>query len=146
MKNIDKKLQRFIDAQDEMTYKRALEELLSGKKKTHWMWFIFPQITGLGQSELAKYFGIESLQEAEEYWNHPLLGARLRECISIVNNLNVPAEKIFGEVDAQKFCSCITLFLQIDSDIDKSQLGEALHQFYGGQLDQKTLTLLRKGS
>lgn len=144
MKNSRKSadLKRFIDAQDGQTYIRIIKEITLGEKQTHWMWFIFPQLIGLGQSDMSKYYGIHSLLEAEEYWNHPLLGARLRECISIVNSLDKSAEAIFGEIDAQKFRSCLTLFLQINPIDDKSSLQKALQRFYGGQMDPMTLVLL----
>lgn len=139
---VEDKLRRFINAQEGLIYMAVKEELSNGKKQTHWMWFIFPQLNGLGNSSIAKYYGIESLAEARAYWDHPLLGARLKECISIVNGLSSSAEDIFGSIDAQKFRSCLTLFLQINTISDKSLLQKALNHFYGGQLDQKTLTLL----
>lgn len=139
---VKENLQRFIEAQNELIYETAVAELKAGRKQTHWMWFIFPQLIGLGQSDMSKYYGIQSLLEAEEYWNHPLLGTRLRECISIVNSLDKSAEAIFGEIDAQKFRSCLTLFLQINPIDDKSSLQKALQRFYGGQMDSMTLVLL----
>lgn len=138
----EKKQQRFIEAQGSLTYKTVKEELSSGKKQTHWMWFIFPQLIGLGRSQLAKYYGIESLLEAQAYWDHPLLGTRLRECISIVSNLSCGAEEIFGEIDAIKFQSCLTLFLQINASNNESLLQATLDHFYHGKLDQRTLDLL----
>ena len=138
----EKKQQRFIEAQGSLTYKTVKEELSSGKKQTHWMWFIFPQLIGLGRSQLAKYYGIESLLEAQAYWDHPLLGTKLRECISIVNDLSFGAEEIFGEIDAIKFQSCLTLFLQINANNNESLLQATLDHFYYGKLDQRTLDLL----
>ncbi|NTZ42152.1 DUF1810 domain-containing protein [Altererythrobacter sp. SALINAS58] len=103
-------LQRFVDAQEEI-YLSALSEIRKGAKRGHWMWFIFPQAAGLGRSEMARYFAIGSLEEAAAYLAHPLLGARLSECVEALQDLTkLTAEQVFGEVDALKLRSSLTLF------------------------------------
>jgi len=107
-------LERFVAAQNEGgTYDRAVEELRLGQKMSHWMWFVFPQITGLGQSPTSRKFAISSLEEAKAYLQHPLLGPRLTQCTRIVSESQGPsAEQIFGSIDAQKLRSSMTLFLR----------------------------------
>src|SRR5215468_9496948 len=107
-------LERFVAAQDELgTYGRALAELRRGNKTGHWMWFIFPQIAGLGMSAISQRYAIASLAEARAYLAHPVLGPRLRECATVVTQAQAPsAERIFGDVDAQKLHSSMTLFLR----------------------------------
>jgi uncharacterized protein (DUF1810 family) len=103
-------LQRFVDAQS-ATYDQALAELRAGEKRTHWMWFVFPQIAGLGRSGMAERFAIQDLDEARAYLAHPLLGPRLRACAEALLGLPVPdAERVLGPVDAQKLQSSMTLF------------------------------------
>jgi uncharacterized protein (DUF1810 family) len=106
-------LQRFVAAQDAgATYDHALAELRGGRKTSHWMWFIFPQIAGLGYSPAARTYAITSLEEARAYLAHPVLGARLTECARILTRVpGRTAEQIFGEVDALKLRSCVTLFM-----------------------------------
>jgi len=106
-------LQRFVAAQDAGgTYDRATAELRGGRKTSHWMWFVFPQIAGLGYSPTSRTYAITSLAEARAYLAHPVLGARLIECADILANLpDRTAEQIFGDVDAQKLHSCATLFM-----------------------------------
>ena len=134
-------LQRFIDAQDG-TFDIALSELRSGAKHSHWMWFIFPQLAGLGHSPTAQFYGIASLEEARAYLEHPLLGPRLRECIDAL----LPwagrrsAEQIFGSIDAMKLRSSLTLFGRIDPD---SIFTAGLVAFFGGEADERTLALLK---
>lgn len=137
-------LERFLHAQTDSVYSNVLQELKSGKKKTHWIWFIFPQLIGLGQSDFSKYYGIKSLKEAQAYWEHPVLGSRLRECIAIVNGLNFSAVEILGNVDAGKFKSCLTLFSQVKGLSNAEILKVALEHFYAGQLDLNTLELLSR--
>jgi uncharacterized protein (DUF1810 family) len=133
-------LQRFIDAQDGVI-ETALAELRSGRKRSHWMWFIFPQLAGLGRSATAQYYGIASLDEARAYLDHPLLGSRLREAVGAV----LPwasrrsAERILGPVDAMKLRSSLTLFEQAEPG---GVFAEALAGFYGGEGDERTLALL----
>lgn len=103
-------IERFIQAQNEV-YLRALEEIKSGKKQTHWMWFIFPQITGLGLSMTSIFFSIKDIEEAKEYLKHPLLGQRLREISNALLELKTDnATEVFGSTDAMKLRSCMTLF------------------------------------
>jgi len=103
--------QRFLDAQDQV-YDAVLDELRAGRKSSHWMWFIFPQITGLGHSGIAEKFAMTSLEEAKAHLQHPILGPRLRECTQLVLNLDGhSAEQIFGYPDNLKFRSCLTLFM-----------------------------------
>jgi uncharacterized protein (DUF1810 family) len=105
-------LERFVAAQNAGgTYDRATRELRDGRKRSHWMWFVFPQIAGLGRSEMARTYAISSMEEARAYVAHPLLGPRLVECAGIVAGLQGrTAREIFGEVDAQKLHSSMTLF------------------------------------
>lgn len=102
-------LKRFLDAQDD-TYDTALEEIRNGRKDSHWMWFVFPQVAGLGQSSISKRYAITDLREAAEYLAHPVLGARLRECTAAVVDRQESHTDIFGSPDNLKFRSCMTLF------------------------------------
>ena len=102
-------LNRFLDAQDD-TYDTALEEIRNGRKDSHWMWFVFPQIAGLGQSSISKRYAITDLREAAEYLAHPVLGARLQECTAAVVDRPESLTDIFGSPDNLKFRSCMTLF------------------------------------
>ncbi len=136
-------LQRFIDAQEEPMFGWVIQELKAGQKKGHWMWFIFPQAYGLGESHNSKLYGIRSLEEAKEYWRHPILGERLRQCIQLVANSGKSAVEVFGkEIDAMKFLSCLTLFLQIDPN--NKLLQDCLDQFFVGELDEKTMEIIQK--
>ena len=106
-------LERFLAAQDRTgTYERALAELRAGRKSSHWMWFVFPQLAGLGESEMSRRYAIASLEEAREYLAHPVLGARLRECVEALLAAPGAAEEILGPVDALKLRSSMTLFLR----------------------------------
>src|ERR1700760_1531802 len=107
-----RRLQRFVDAQDDDgTYESALRELRDGRKRSHWMWFIFPQIAGLGQSPTSRRYAISSLEEARAYVAHPVLGPRLIECATVVRDLpGRSADEIFGGIDAIKLRSSMTLF------------------------------------
>ena len=138
-------LQRFIDAQEEPLFGWVIQELTAGQKRGHWMWFIFPQAFGLGESHNSKLYGIRSLKEAKEYWQHPILGERLRRCIQLVIDSEKSGLQIFGKaIDEMKFQSCLTLFLQIDR---KSHLLQnALNQFFAGQLDKKTMKIILESS
>jgi uncharacterized protein (DUF1810 family) len=132
-------LQRFVDAQEEI-YATALAELKAGDKRTHWMWFVFPQMRGLGSSSNAQFYGIASLEEARAYLAHPLLGPRLRACTQAVLEVKgKPLDAILGGVDAQKFRSSMTLFLRASGD---AVFREALDRYCDGIEDEKTLTLL----
>ena len=132
-------LQRFVDAQNRV-YENALAELCAGSKRSHWMWFIFPQLRPLGLSPTAQYYGIASLDEARAYLEHPILGARLRECTeAMLPWTGRPAGQILGPVDAMKLRSSMTLFDQVDSG---ALFAQALDALYGGERDEPTLALL----
>ena len=134
-------LQRFISAQESII-DRVVDELKTGQKQTHWMWFVFPQIHGLGHSGIAKHYAISSEGEALAYLSHSLLGARLQQCTVIVAGLTGrSAEQIFGSTDAMKFRSSMTLFASVSP---ASVIFEAaLDKYYDGRPDQTTLEYLR---
>ncbi|WP_431051731.1 DUF1810 domain-containing protein [Roseateles sp. L2-2] len=133
-------LQRFLEAQTPQVAD-VLAELKRGRKLTHWMWYFFPQLRGLGVSSTAQFYGIESLDEAIAYLDHDVLGARLRECVALMNtHRNKTAEQILGSVDAMKFRSSLTLFAKASGD--EAVFIEALDRYFGGQPDQRTLDLL----
>jgi uncharacterized protein (DUF1810 family) len=135
-------LQRFVDAQAG-AYQAALSELRAGRKRSHWMWFIFPQVAGLGHSAMAQRYAIKSRAEALAYLDHGVLGARLRECTNAV--LSAPAgrtaHEIFGSPDDLKFCSSMTLFAAIGED---AAFSEAIERFYNGERDRRTLDILAR--
>lgn len=134
-------LQRFTDAQGGC-YADALAELQAGRKQSHWMWFIFPQLRGLGRSHYAHHFGITGLAEAEAYLAHPLLGVRLRECVqALLSHPGRTATEILGPVDALKLRSCLTLFMAAAPS--EPLFAAALEYFYEGEPDAGTLELLR---
>ena len=134
-------LQRFVDAQDSC-YAQVHSELAAGNKRSHWMWFVFPQIQGLGSSAMAQRFAISGIEEAKAYLDHPLLGARLRECTGLVNGLTGRAiDDIFGYPDDLKFHTSVTLFaLAADGP---SVFAEALSKYFNAVPDQATLDRLR---
>ena len=133
-------LDRFIDAQDGV-YGRVLDELGRGAKQSHWMWFVFPQIAGLGSSPMAQRFAIASLDEARAYLAHPLLGARLLECTGLANHVqDRTAHAIFGSPDDLKFRSSMTLFDRAAPR--QAPFRDALARYYGGRPDGRTLALL----
>jgi uncharacterized protein (DUF1810 family) len=133
-------LERFVRAQQNV-FEGALKELRDGRKVGHWMWFIFPQMRGLGKTEMSLQYGISSLEEAEAYLSHRILGKRLRLCTQTVNDTdNKSALQIFGEIDSLKFRSCMTLFAKADDDPGVFQA--ALSKYYKGVLDVRTLQLI----
>jgi uncharacterized protein (DUF1810 family) len=133
-------LQRFVDAQQPV-YERACRELRQGRKQSHWMWFVFPQVKGLGRSETAQKYAISSREEAAAYLAHPILGPRLRECSRIVADLEgVSREDIFGYPDEMKFRSSMTLFAQIT--IDNQIFKRCLEKYFDGEADPETLAAL----
>ena len=141
MMDLSKCLVRFLEPQ-QTAYPRALEEMRAGKKASHWMWYIFPQLRGLGQSNVAWHYGIEDLEEANLYLAHPVLGQRLLEITKVVLELpETDAMNIFGWPDNMKFRSCMTLFAQVSGD---DLFARALDKFFGGQEDSLTLELLRR--
>jgi uncharacterized protein (DUF1810 family) len=135
-------LRRFVTAQDSGgTYQRAVAELRHGRKTSHWMWFVFPQIAGLGHSATSRAFAISSLQEARAYLAHPVLGPRLIECVTIVAQTpDRTAEQIFGGIDALKLRSCATLFLRADPG--QPVFGQVLARYFDGQPDPATDQLI----
>jgi uncharacterized protein (DUF1810 family) len=129
-------LQRFVEAQ-EGVYEQACAELRAAQKRSHWMWFIFPQIRGLGSSPMAVRFAISGLEEARAYLEHPALGSRLRECTGIVVGVERrTVEEIFGYPDDLKFHSSMTLFAQAGEDA--GVFGKALEKYFGGEMDRGT--------
>jgi len=135
-------LNRFISAQDEV-YDRVLTELKSGTKRTHWMWFIFPQIDGLGHSPTTEYYAIKSIDEARKYLNHPILGLRLIECTEAVLAITGrSASEIFGYPDDFKLKSSMTLFSFVSGPA--SLFVRVLDKYFQGEHDIKTLQLLEK--
>jgi uncharacterized protein (DUF1810 family) len=133
-------LQRFVDAQEAM-YEQALGELRVGRKRSHWIWYVLPQIHGLGMSSMSVRYAIGSLEEARSYLAHPLLGPRLRECVAaMVAHKNLGAVEILGGVDARKFHSCLTLFGRATEG--EPLFETALGQFYRGEKDEGTLRVL----
>jgi uncharacterized protein (DUF1810 family) len=137
---VQKDLSRFLAAQ-EPNYAQVLDELRRGRKLRHWMWYIFPQLSGLGHSETSRFYGISTLDEAKAYLGHPVLGARLRECTDLV--LSVPGRSlvdIFGSVDALKFRSSMTLFTLATTD--NALFRAALDKYCDGRPDPLTIELL----
>jgi uncharacterized protein (DUF1810 family) len=133
-------LKRFLEAQDPV-YERVLGELRSGRKATHWMWFVFPQIEGLGSSPMAQRYAISGREEAAAYAAHPVLGARLRECTRAVNDLRGrSARDVFGSPDDLKFRSCMTLFSRCAEE--PRPFREALDRYFDGLEDQLTVRKL----
>jgi uncharacterized protein (DUF1810 family) len=132
-------LDRFLLAQAD-AYATALAEIRRGAKRSHWMWFIFPQIAGLGRSAMAQHYAIYSLEEAQAYLAHPVLGSRLHECVAALQDLSgTSAQAVFGDVDAVKLRSSLTLFIEAGG----GQLFEsALLRWFGGKKDPATLRLL----
>lgn len=135
-------LQRFVEAQDQGgTYEQALAELRAGRKRSHWIWFVFPQIEGLGSSETARFYAISSLREATAYLAHPLLGPRLAEAAEALLALPTrDAQAVLGDVDALKLRSSMTLFENVDGA--GPVFGLVLDRFYGGERDSATERLL----
>lgn len=135
-------LERFVTAQDEGgTYDRALAELRAGRKRSHWVWFVFPQVAGLGRSPTAQHYALTGLPEAQEYLAHPVLGPRLREAAEAVAALpDDDAEAVLGPVDAVKLRSSMTLFAAAAPD--EAVYRRVLDRWYGGQDDPATLSRL----
>lgn len=139
-KELRSSLQRFIEAQ-EGVYERALSEIKNGRKTSHWIWYIFPQIAGLGWSANSKYYAIANEAEALAYLGHPLLGNRLRSCAEALLTVEGKRiEEIVGEVDAQKICSSMTLFYAVGKD---ELFAHVLRKYYAGNMDEMTLGLLQ---
>ena len=135
-------LSRFVKAQDKV-YDRVLAELGSGRKRSHWMWFVFPQIEGLGFSSTTQYYSIKSLEEARRYLDHPLLGKRLRECAETILALEgLTASTIFGYPDDLKLKSSMTLFAGVAEG--HSVFSRVLEKYYRGNRDERTLAILER--
>lgn len=133
-------LDRFVLAQ-ERDYDRALFELRAGRKQTHWIWYVLPQLRSLGRSQMAKEYGITNLDEARGYAKHPVLGPRLVECVNaMLAHSSQTAEEILGDIDAQKFKSCLTLFAEADPS--EPCFTAALRRFYNSKPDIETLRML----
>src|SRR6478735_221941 len=135
-------LARFVDAQNAGgTYEQALEELIAGRKRSHWMWFVFPQIAGLGQSPISRRYAIASLDEATAYLRHPVLGPRLLACVAALNHIEGrSAEQVLGSIDAQKLRSSVTLFLRADPS--EQAFAQVLDRYFDGLPDPATDRLL----
>lgn len=139
--DISKCIDRFLEPQ-KTSYAIALEEVRNGRKVSHWMWYIFPQLRGLGQSNVAWYYGIEDLSEAKVYLEHPVLGQRLREITQTALELSeADPMKVFGWPDHMKFRSCMTLFAQICED---DLFARVLDKYFDGQMDPLTLEFLKR--
>lgn len=133
-------LGRFVEAQAPV-YSTVLAEIRRGAKRSHWMWFIFPQLAGLGRSETARFFGIRSREEALAYLAHPVLGSRYAECVAALQNLTISDPvAVFGQVDATKLGSSLTLFEAVKPS---PLLAAAIDRWFAGQRDGATLPLLR---
>lgn len=133
-------LRRFVEAQEEVI-DQVKRELRSGRKQTHWMWFVFPQVEGLGSSRMAQRYAIGSREEAEAYLAHPTLGPRLRECTALVNEIEGrSANEVFGSPDDLKFRSSMTLFEAVAENPETFEA--ALERYYDGDRDDRTLELL----
>jgi uncharacterized protein (DUF1810 family) len=135
-------LERFVTAQSGGNFERAIAELRGGCKHSHWMWFVFPQMQGLGYSAMARRYGITGLAEARAYLSHPVLGARLHECAAILEGLDAAysAVDIFGVTDAMKLRSSLTLFAQVDAP--GSIFERLLGKYFDGRRDDLTMAML----
>jgi uncharacterized protein (DUF1810 family) len=135
-----KDLTRFMEAQ-ERDYQTAFAEVKKGKKRSHWMWYIFPQIEGLGISEISQFYAIKDIQEAESYLKHPVLGSRLiRICKELLKQDVSDANLIFGSPDDMKLKSCMTLFASLENTDEVFQ--EVLNKYFKGDKDDKTLSII----
>jgi uncharacterized protein (DUF1810 family) len=135
-------LKRFVDAQADVI-DRVLDELRAGHKRSHWMWFVFPQLAGLGRSAMAERYAISSLEEARAYLGHPVLGPRLVDCSTLVLGVEGRSvSEIFGAPDDQKFWSSMTLF-SITADASTTVFRACLQKYFGGRSDRGTLLLLQ---
>jgi uncharacterized protein (DUF1810 family) len=142
--DVDYDLDRFIEAQNDV-YDRAIAELSNGRKRSHWMWFIFPQIAGLGSSSMAEKYAVRSAEEASAYLADPILGTRLVRCVEAVMAIGgQSAHDIFGSPDDQKLRSSMTLFAAVSDH--GSPFHRLIDQFYAGKFDQRTIELLDAGS
>ena len=135
-------LDRFLKAQEHM-FHIAMEELMNGQKQSHWMWFMFPQLRGLGMSDMAHIYGISGLEEAIAYLEHPVLSGRLYElCSELLKHTNKSAYEIFGDIDEMKLKSSRTLFALTSEDY--TIFDQVLEQFFDGEMDEVTVRLINK--
>ena len=135
-------LARFVEAQDP-AYDTALAELRAGRKRTHWIWYILPQVRGLGTSQMSMRYGLQSLAEAKAFLAHPILGPRLRECVRALNALRESDPvAVLGGIDALKLRSCLTVFAEASPE--ESLFREALEKYFKGQADTGTLSLIER--
>lgn len=142
MAKLNNDLTRFLEAQNKL-YLTALTELKRGKKETHWMWFIFPQIKGLGKSEMSRLYSIDDLQQSEEFLSHPVLGKHLIEVSKVLLDFKMKsAEAILGDLDARKLQSCMTLFSLTNNTDPVFQ--EVLDAFFSGKFDLLTLSIINE--
>lgn len=140
MDGLDASLQRFVDAQAPV-YATVCAELAHGRKTSHWMWFVFPQLRGLGRSATARHFGLASAAEALAYWHHPLLGPRLAHCAALVRDATAAtAHEFFGSPDDLKLRSCMSLFARVAPE--EPVFEAVLARYFGGRPDPATLALL----
>lgn len=141
--SLDEGLARFVEAQEQI-YPRALEEIRRGAKRSHWMWFVFPQLAGLGRSAMAQRYAIADLDEARAYLAHPVLGARYVECVSALQDLiGSDPVQVFGEVDAVKLRSSLTLF---EAAGGRPLFAAAIERWFVGKRDERTLKRLKADS
>ncbi len=135
---------KFLNAQ-ELFYEQALREIKAGKKEGHWIWFVFPQLKGLGKSNNSRFYGISSIDEARDYYEHPVLGKRLKKAANTLLKSNKSAQEIFGELDAMKVRSCMTLFKEVvkySLEEEDEIFWEVLKKFYAGKTDRLTKELI----
>jgi len=139
----DTDLYRFSEAQDQCWY-TVVEEIARGQKETHWMWFVFPQLRGLGSSRFAQYFGLASPSEAAKYWDDDVLGARLRSCVELLLGLptDTRIEHVFGQVDAMKLRSCMTLFESVSHQ--NVRVVEVLDRYFGSERCPRTVDIIKE--
>jgi uncharacterized protein (DUF1810 family) len=138
-------LERFVSAQDAV-FAQVVEELRAGEKRSHWIWFIFPQMKGLGHSTQSEYYGIGSLEEAAAYLRHPVLGERLRQCTRLVTQVEKRTiSRILGSPDDLKFRSSMTLFARAaeEAGLDSADFDDALKKYFGGDGDPLTAAMVR---
>ncbi len=137
-------LNRFIEAQKDV-YDIALQEIKNGRKTSHWMWYIFPQLSGLGRTSMANYYGISDLEEAKSYLTDEVLGSRLREISNEALKLDeINPVMVFGDIDAMKLRSSMTLFEMAASTDEDLVFGKVLDKFYNGERDQLTISMCRE--
>lgn len=134
-------LERFTEAQ-KYAYASALKEIQEGRKQSHWIWYIFPQLKGLGRSYNSEYYGLEDASEAKRYWEHPVLGARLKEItLALLEHRGTSAQEILGGIDARKVKSCMTLFYMAT---EEPLFLEVLQEFYEGRQCRRTIAMVNR--